>query len=199
MTAPLKLHAFRLLALCIPLLAGCAGAQATEDAEDWKMFGRALVLVQTVTSAAASSDDPRAAERSVEQILSGKHGEANRLAGDILDEALTDMPAQYRGTFLAVARDMATIARRDAARESGGSDAAAALQARKDLAAMGLQYHDAGQFLEAVKRNDALAVELFLAGRGVNVDARDAGGRGALEIARAAGNTQMARLLARPR
>mgnify|MGYP003407900679 CR=1 FL=1 len=78
-------------------------------------------------------------------------------------------------------------------------EAKKALQARKNLAAMGLQYHDAGQFLEAVKRNDALAVELFLAGRGVNVDARDAGGRGALEIARAAGNTQMARLLARPR
>ena len=31
---------------------------------------------------------------------------------------------------------------------------------------MGLTYHDSKQFLDAVKRNDALAAELFIAGRG---------------------------------
>ena len=32
---------------------------------------------------------------------------------------------------------------------------------------MGLSYYDHGQFLDAVKRNDELAVELFIAGKGV--------------------------------
>jgi hypothetical protein len=62
---------------------------------------------------------------------------------------------------------------------------------------MGLRYHDANDFLEAVKRDDALAVELFIAGRGVNLGAKDAQGRTAVEIARARGNTPMAQLLAR--
>src|SRR5688500_18744741 len=72
-----------------------------------------------------------------------------------------------------------------------------ALQARKDLTAMGLRYHDPKEFLDAVKRDDALAVELFIAGRGVNLAAKDAQGQTALEIARARGNGQMAQLLAR--
>jgi ankyrin repeat protein len=62
---------------------------------------------------------------------------------------------------------------------------------------MGLRYHDPNDFLEAVKRDDALAVELFVAGRGVNLAARDAQGRTALDIAKARGNTQIAQLLSR--
>ena len=62
---------------------------------------------------------------------------------------------------------------------------------------MGLKYHDPNDFLEAVKRDDALAVELFIEGRGVNLGARDAQGRSALDIARGRGNQPMAQLLAR--
>ena len=47
-------------------------------------------------------------------------------------------------------------------------DRASTLQARKDLAAMGLRYFDAEQYREALRRNDALAVELFVAGRGLD-------------------------------
>ena len=54
-----------------------------------------------------------------------------------------------------------------------------------------------GQFLEAVKRNDQLATELFIAARGVNLDARTWTGRSALDIARDNGNTQLAELLSR--
>ena len=36
---------------------------------------------------------------------------------------------------------------------------------------MGLTYHDSKQFLDAVKRNDAIAAELFIAGRGVDLAA----------------------------
>ena len=48
-----------------------------------------------------------------------------------------------------------------------------------------------------MKRDDALAVELFIAGRGVNLGSRDADGRSAAEIARANGNARLAELLAR--
>ena len=65
------------------------------------------------------------------------------------------------------------------------------------LTAMGLRYFDAKDYLEAVKRDDALAVELFVAGRGVNLASRDADGRTAAEIARANGNARLAELLAR--
>jgi len=51
------------------------------------------------------------------------------------------------------------------------------------------------KFLDAVKRDDALAVALFVEGRGVNLAARDADGQSALEIARAKGNRQIVGLL----
>jgi hypothetical protein len=62
---------------------------------------------------------------------------------------------------------------------------------------MGLHYYDEGQFLDAVKRNDQLAAELFIAGRGVNLDARTWTGRSALDIARDNGNTKLAELISR--
>ena len=133
---PKSLH-LRLL-LCLALLAGSAGTQAAGQDDDWALFGRVLALVQTVTSAAASSDDPRAAERSIGGMLAGENRQANRLAAELMDEAFADMPAQYKGSMLALARDMATIARREAARRPAASDASAALQARRDLAAMSL-------------------------------------------------------------
>jgi ankyrin repeat protein len=48
-----------------------------------------------------------------------------------------------------------------------------------------------------VKRNDQLASELFIASRGVNLDARTWSGRSALDIARDNGNTKLAELLSR--
>lgn len=202
---------------CLGLLSGCASAQAAGEDEDWRMIGRVLSLVHTVTQAAAS-EDPQAAGRAMERILSGADPVANRLAGELVDEAFADMPREVRGSALAVARDMAALARREAARASqapaqpalgqgpGASgpgvlqtEAAVALQARRDLQSMGLTYHDAGQFLEAVRRNDLLAVELYVAGRGVNLDVRDGQGRSALEIARTAGNARLGQVLAAAR
>jgi len=66
-----------------------------------------------------------------------------------------------------------------------------------DLTAMGLKYYDQGEFLDAVKRNDQLAVELFIAARGVNLEERAWSGRTALDIARDNGNTQLAELISR--
>jgi hypothetical protein len=73
------------------------------------------------------------------------------------------------------------------------------MQARKDLTAIGLTYHDSKQFLDAVKRNDSVAAELFIAGRGVDLAARDFWGRDAIDFARSNGNERLAELIARNR
>lgn len=44
-----------------------------------------------------------------------------------------------------------------------------ALEARKELTAMGLQYYDQEQFVSAIRRGDMLALELFVIGGGVNL------------------------------
>lgn len=173
-----------------------AGAAAGEDREG-QIFGRVLALVQSVVHAAAQSNDPRAVENSIDRLLSGEHAEANRLAGDLLGTALEDLPPQYKATALALARDLAVIARKERARRVSphGLDADSALQSRKDLAAIGLRYYDAVQFLDAVKRNDALAVELFLEARGVDTGTRDADGLTALELAQRGNNRRIVDLL----
>lgn len=175
-----------------------APAFASDGDDDWKMFGGILSLVQSFVRIAASSDDPRAMQDGVDALLSGRNGEANRIAGDLMNEMFEDMPAQYRGTISALARDVMTIARRENAKAAMQGESIAperAIQARKDLTAMGLSYHETSQFLDAVRRDDALAVELFVYGRGVNLAAKDASGRTAIDIAKRNGNRQILALL----
>ncbi|MBK9572867.1 MAG: response regulator [Rhodoferax sp.] len=69
-----------------------------------------------------------------------------------------------------------------------------ALDARKELTAMGLQYFDAAQFFSAIRRNDQLAVELFLASGGVAVD-EPLDGSTALSLAQELGRADIARML----
>jgi len=45
-----------------------------------------------------------------------------------------------------------------------------ALEARAQLTAMGLQYFNQEQFLSAIERGDALAIELFMVGGGISTD-----------------------------
>lgn len=47
--------------------------------------------------------------------------------------------------------------------------------ARKELTAMGLQYFNQEQFLAAIRRGDSLAVDLFIAGAGVDLNAATQG------------------------
>jgi ankyrin repeat protein len=186
--------------LLVLLLAAAGTARAETADDDWRMFARVLALVQPIVHAAAASPDPRAAEKEFESILAGRNAKANRLAGEFFDDAFQDMPAQYKASLGAMARDFAVLARRERERAAQRGETVTperALQARKDLQAMGLTYHDPAQFLDAVKRDDALAVELYVLGRGVNLAARDAEGRSALDIAKRAGNAQIAELLAR--
>jgi ankyrin repeat protein len=189
------------LTLLLPLVPACANTPTptppptAQDEEGWKAFGHALTLAQVLMGIAARSENP---EQGFDDVLAGRSTEANRAMAGLLEEATADMPSEYRSRVASIGQDIASIARKQVGKPMPtAAPADRALQARKDLTAMGLKYHDTNEFLEAVKRDDALAVELFVQGRGVNLGAKDAQGRTALEIARARGNEPLAQLLAR--
>jgi hypothetical protein len=180
------------LLLCSVLLASPLSALAEEDAA----FGHVLTLLSAFTRIAASPID---SPRGVADLLAGKDAEANRAAAGLLDEMTADLPAAHRAQISAIGSNLLAAARNNPPNlaPSQAASPSAALQARKDLTAMGLRYFDDGQFLAAVSRNDALAVELYIAGQGVNLSSRDARGRSALEIARANGNERLVGLLSK--
>jgi hypothetical protein len=189
--------------LLLPLVPACANTPAptqtppplAQEEEGWKAFGHALTLAQVLMGIAARSENP---EQGFDDVLAGRSTDANRAMAGLLEEATADMPSEYRSRVASIGQDIASVARKQVGKPApSAASADRALQARKDLTAMGLKYHDTNEFLEAVKRDDALAVELFVQGRGVNLGAKDAQGKTALEIARARGNEPLAQLLAR--
>ena len=179
--------------------AGALGFESSADDEGG--FRNMLALMHTVMGIAAQSDDPKVVEKRMDEVFAGQNPEANRAAAGLLEEMTRDMTDEERESFVALAQDVLTLARREHARAIaqprplGTLDAERALAARKELNAMGLRYYDAEQFLDAVKRDDALAVALYIEGHGVNLEARDRDGRTALEIAQAKGNRQIAGML----
>jgi len=194
-------------ALLLPLVAACAATTeptalpakpaAAQDDESWRAFGHALSLAQIFVRT-AQSDDP---DKAFDEVLAGRSTEANSAVSGLLQEATADMPPEYRSRVASIGQDIASLARKQIGKPVAGAARSAspgsALQARKDLTAMGLKYHDPNDFLDAVRRDDQLAVELFVEGRGVNLGAKDAQGKSALDIARARGNEPMAQVLAR--
>jgi hypothetical protein len=194
--------------LLLPLLLPMAPANAAVEDDGWPAFGHALTLVQMFVRIAAQSSDPNASLKAMDDVLAGRNTEANRAMAGILEEATADMPADHRAKVASIGRDLAALARKEAGKpriDGVSADrapveserSARSLQARKDLNAMGLRYFDASQYLDAVKRDDALAVELFILGEGVNLSSRDQDGRSAQDIARANGNARIQALLAR--
>ncbi len=176
-------------ALLVPALP----AYAAEG--EWPAFGHALSLVHTFVRIAAESETPQQSLKAVDDVLLGRNAAANEAAAGLIKEMLSGMPPEHRATIVAIGRDLASMARKDLQRQPQVDP----LQARKDLTAMGLTYHDSKQFLDAVKRNDAIAAELFIAGRGVDLAARDFWGRDAVDFARSNGNERLAELIARNR
>ena len=67
-------------------------------------------------------------------------------------------------------------------------------EARKELTAMGLQYFNQEQFVAAIRRGDALAVDLFITGAGVDLNAGGPGGT-PLSIAESYGQQDVVVLL----
>jgi hypothetical protein len=172
---------------------GAAQAQTATIQTDWATFGKFLSVVHVLMQASEKSGgDPKAMQQAMDDVLAGRNAEANALALEIFGE----VPPAEREKMLAIGRSMASMNRRQMAAEAVASGDLAALRARKNLTDIGLVYHDKNQFLEAVKRNDVLAVRLFLAGRGVDPNAKDLLGASALDIAKRAGNAEMVELLA---
>jgi hypothetical protein len=188
-----------LAAIVVAAGIGAAHAQSTGPAStaDWATIGRFLSLIQIFMQTAcppgtaAQSCDPNAAQKAVDDIANGRNPEANALMLDIF----AGVPAAEREKMLAIGRTMAAMSRKQMAAETQLQGESVAIRARKDLAAMGLSYHDRNQFLDAVKRGDAIAVRLFLVGRGVDPNAKDAWGNSALELARRGGDPEIITLL----
>lgn len=173
----------RLLILLVLMLTSL-GARASND--DWVTVSRMLAVAQTVLSAALSSPpgDTRRSDAALDSILDGRNADANAVAGEMFD----DMPASLRSQVAAVARSALSLSRRQAQQaastsvahglgtsaqevRAGGRASGAdrtAIDARRDLNAMGNRYHDAGEFLDAVRRDDVLATRLYIAGRGLD-------------------------------
>ena len=181
-----------LVALAAAFTFGAAHAQSTTIQTDWATFGKLLSVVHVLMQASEKSDgDPKAVQKAMDDILSGRNADANALALEIFGE----MPAQEREKMLSIGRSMAAMSQRQTVAEARTSDDAMAIRARKDLTAIGLVYHDRNQFLDAVKRNDVLAAQLFIVGRGVDPNAKDMLGHSALDIAKRSGNAEMIALL----
>ena len=165
------MRAIRLFAalLLLPLSASAS----SEDAEDWKLIGGVLALVQQIVHLAAHSPNPNAAQKGVDAILAGENGQANRIASGVMEEVMQEVPPEHRSAFISIGRDLLTLARREQARAAMHPPLAvdasreAALQARRELHAMGLRYWDEQQFAEAVKRGDRIAVDLYRAAQGL--------------------------------
>ena len=184
----------RILLLTLALAFSASARAAPAADEDWTAFGQVLTLVETMVRA-GMQPDPDAA---LAEVLSGHDPRANAAIAGLFAGVTGEMPPEYRDRVASLGRQLAGyVAAHPAVAAVERSSMEDALQARKDLTAMGLRYYDEGQFLDAAKRNDQLAVELFIAGRGVNLGARTWDGRTALDIARGNGNAALAELLAR--
>jgi len=178
------------------LLMPALPAQAAED--EWPAFGHTLTLIHLFVRIAAESETPNQSLKAIDEVLLGRNAAANEAVAGLVREMLADVPVQHRSTIAAIGRDLAAVARKNINLKQA-QPRMDPLQARKDLTSMGLTYHDSRQFLDAVKRNDAIAAELFIAGGGVDLAARDFWGRDAVDFARSNGNERLAELIARNR
>ena len=184
--------------LVAALLVPALPAQANEEPST---LGHMLTLVHMFVRIAAESDTSASSLRAIDEVLAGRNAAANEAVAGLLKDALADVSPENRATIAAIGRDLVGVARKNllGARSGETLFRDRSLQARKELSAMGLTYHDSKQFLEAVKRNDSLAAELFIAGRGVDLSATDFWGRDAVDFARRNNNENLAQLILRSR
>jgi hypothetical protein len=190
------IRALFIAALVVPALP----AQAAEEPSTTSL-NHTLTLVHMFVRIAAESDTSSASLRAIDEVLSGRNAAANEAVAGLMKEALADVSPENRATIAAIGRDLVTVARKNLLGAGPGQALFAdrSLEARKELTAMGLTYHDSRQFLDAVKRNDTMAAELFIAGRGVDLSSTDFWGRDAVDFARRNNNERLAELILRSR
>ena len=113
---------------------------------------------------------------------------------DVQEEMIQTLPTARTAESLSEPTASATLSSTTAVAAVTALTQSPELEARKQLNAMGLQYFDQSQFIAAIQRGDALAVELFVAGRGVSKDAV-VDGKTALTLAQELGQQEIVRLL----
>lgn len=185
---PAQLRKLIVAASAALVLVPAHAADSTTD--EWATFSRFLSILQVVMQAAAR-DDGRQSQQAFEEILAGQNAEANEIAKEVFAE----VPEAEREKVISIGRSLLALGQKQAALDAELADEARAIQARKDLAGMGLVYHDRGQFLDAVRRGDVIAARLFLAGRGVDPKAKDVWGTSALDLAKRNGNPELIALI----
>jgi len=75
------------------------------------------------------------------------------------------------------------------------SSAAQALDARRQLTGLGLTYYSLEQFHEAIKRKDAIAVELFLKAKSVDLSATNNKGETTIHLAKRVNDPEIIRMI----
>ncbi|MGB8434553.1 MAG: hypothetical protein WCE38_09865 [Burkholderiales bacterium] len=163
---------------------------AGSTSDDWATFSRFLSILQVVMQTAAK-DDGKQSQQAFDEILAGRNAEANELAKELFAE----VPDPEREKMISIGRSLLVINQRQAALDARAAGEMRAIQARKDLAGMGLVYHDRVQFLDAVRRGDVIAARLFLVGGGVDPNAKDIWGVSALDLAKRNGNPELIALV----
>lgn len=176
-------------------------ALPAQAADEPSSLGHMLTLVHMFVRIAAESNTSTASLGAIDEVLSGRNAAANEAVAGLMKDMLGDVSPEDRATIAAIGRDLVGIARKNLLGAKPGESLFPdrSLDARKQLTAMGLTYHDSKQFLDAVKRNDVLAAELFIAGRGVDLSATDFWGRDAVDFARRNNNENLAQLVLRSR
>src|SRR5260221_5282066 len=156
-------------------------AHAVNDAQDWTAFGHVLTLIQNVVRIGTQPYPDQA----MADLLAGRNHQANQAVASLFAGATAELPPEHRDRVASIGRDIVSyMAKNPVTSSVEAISTDRSLQSRKDLNAMGLRYYDEGQYLEAVKRSDQLAVELFIASRGVYLDARIWNGPSELAIDR---------------
>ena len=158
------------IVICVAATIGSPAFAGSDEAADRAVLARVIALVAPIVHAAATSPDPGAAQKEIDAMMAGRNPEANRTASGLFEAMLSDFPPESRPALRSIGRDLLVLARREQARTKAlpTPDATErAIQARKELHAMGLRYWDEQQYEDAVRRGDAIAVELFLAARGL--------------------------------
>ena len=168
-------------ALSLTLLLAPALPAAAAEEPSSTTLNHALTLVHMFVRIAAEGDSSTASLRAIDEVLAGRNAAANEAVAGLMKDMLADVSPE------------------NGARPGETLFPDRSVDARKELTAMGLTYHDSRQFLDAVKRNDVLAAELFVAGRGVDLSATDFWGRDAVDFARRNNNENLAQLILRSR
>ena len=159
-----------IIGLAAAVSSSTAGAGVDGDADDRAVLSGVLALIAPIVHAAATSPDPRAAQQQIDALFAGRNEQANRVAAELFDGMLSDFPPESRPALRSIGRDLVILAQRQQARAKALPPVDAtdrAIQARKELHAMGLRYWDEEQYQDALRRGDAIAIELFQAARGI--------------------------------